>query len=179
MQRRNEQVGHGPKMVVAEGDQGSGHFVERDRPGYAEIDPSERGCGRERDDEGVDAGARGQEAVDQAAERADPERDGNRQEKGEAVELHRRAEDDGGQPAERADGDVHLADAQRHHLREGDEQADAEASQHDIKVEFGEEVRRDDAERQCAQEDGDRETGPLDEKKAAEQVHRIGIPRRS
>ena len=168
-----------PRWSVAEGDQGSGHFVERDRPGYAEIDSRKRGCGRERDDEGVDAGARGQEAVDQAAERADAERDGNRQEKRKAVELHRRAEDDGGQPAERADGDIHLADAERHHLREGDEQADAEAAQHHVEVEFGEEVRRDDAERQRAQKDGDRETGPLDEKKAAEQSHRMGIPRRS
>jgi hypothetical protein len=149
-------------MVVAEGDQGSGHFVERDRPGDAEIDSRERGCGRESDDEGVDASARGQKAVDQAAQCADRQRERNRQKKRKAVELNGRAEDDGRQAAERADGDVHLADAERHHLGEGDEQADAEAAQHHIEVEFGEEVRRDDAERQRAQKDGDRQAGPLD-----------------
>ena len=54
----NEQIGHGAQMPVAEGDQGGGHLVERDRSGDAEIDARERGCGRERDDEAVDAGAR-------------------------------------------------------------------------------------------------------------------------
>ena len=48
---------------------------------------------------------------------------------------------DGDEPAERADGDVHLADAEGHHLREADEEPDAEAPQHDVDVELGEEIR--------------------------------------
>ena len=39
-----------------------------------------------------------------------------------AVDLHHAAEGDGDEAAERADGDVHLADAERHHLREADEE---------------------------------------------------------
>ena len=65
----------------------------------------------------------------------------HRRDERHAVDLHHPAEGDGNEPAERADGDVHLADAERHHLREADEEPDAEAPQHDVDVELGQEIR--------------------------------------
>ena len=65
--------------------------------------------------------------VDQPGQRADRQREGDRERRPAGRDLHRAAEGDRHQAADRADRDVHLADAQRDHLREGDEQADAEA----------------------------------------------------
>ena len=70
------------------------------------------------------------------------ERERHRGDERHAVDLHHSAEGNGDEPAERADGDVHLADAKRHHLREADEEPDTEAPQHDVDVELGQEIRR-------------------------------------
>ena len=61
-----------------------------------------------------------------------------------AKDLHHAAEQDGDHAAERTDRQVHLADGERHHLREGDEDADADAAQQHIEIEFRQEIRRDD-----------------------------------
>ena len=53
---------------------------------------------------------------------ADRERRGTRRASGEAPDLHHAGEGDRGQAADRADGDVHLADGEGDHLREGDQQ---------------------------------------------------------
>ena len=99
---------------------------------------------------------------------------------GKPEHLQHAAEADGDEPAERADGDVHLADAERHHLGEADEQADAEAPQHDVDVELGEEVRREDGEHDRADEDR-HQRGPTirPEQPAEECVHRRPSMRRS
>ena len=47
-----------------------------------------------------------------------------------AEDLHHAAEQHRDEPAQRADREVHLADGEHDHLREGDEQADAGAAQH-------------------------------------------------
>src|ERR1700722_12568178 len=99
-------------MSVTEGDERRGHLVERNRSRDAEIDSRESRRGRQGYDESVDAGAHGQQSVEQTPQRADGERDGNRDRERKTVKLHRRAEQYGYQAAERSDGYVHLTDAE-------------------------------------------------------------------
>ena len=135
-----------PNPAIAKVLQSRWHLVERHGFGEAEVDAGEEGRGRQRDNEAVDPGARRQETVDQTACDADPDRDRDGEPQRHAKDLHHAAEQDGGHAAERADGEVHLPHGERHHLREGDDDADADAAQQHIEIEFRQEVRRDDGE---------------------------------
>ena len=96
-----------------------------------------------------------------------------------AEHLQHAAERDGDEPAERADGDVHLPDAERHHLREADEERDAEAPQHHVDVELGQEVRGEHGEHRAADEDRREQARPFDEEEAAKHGQRCLIERRA
>ena len=74
------------------------------------------------------------------------------------------------QAAERPDREIHLAHAEHDHLREGDEQADADAAQHHIDVELGEEGRRDECRRHRAGDEDRRQAGPLAAVQASKQI---------
>ena len=177
--RRDEEVGERADPPRAEGDQRRRHLVERDRLGDAEIDAGEGRRRRQRDDEAVDAGAHGEHAVDQPAERADQEGDRHGEDQRHAEHLEHAAERDGDEPAERADGDVHLPDAERHHLREADEERDAEAPEHHVDVELGQEVRGEHGEHRAADDDRREQARPFDEEEAAEHGQRCLTERRA
>ena len=64
--------------------------------------------------------------------------------------------------------EVHLPDSQRHHLREGDDDADADAAQQHVEIEFRQEIRRDDGEDDRADHDRRQKTRPLGIEDAAQ-----------
>ncbi len=96
------------------------------------------------------------------------ERDRDSEPQRHAKDLHHAAEQDGDQAAERADRQVHLADGERDHLREGDDHADADAAQQHVEIEFGQEIRRDDGKDDRADDDRRQQARPFGIEDAAQ-----------
>ena len=98
---------------------------------------------------------------------------GSASEYGKAKDLHHAAEGNRDQASQTADGKIHLPDGEGDHLRVRNEDADADAAQQYVEIEFRQEIRRDDRQNHRAQHDRREQARPLGIEDAA---HRSGPP---